>query len=75
MAGVASLSQGSLGRFVIVAVVAAAAVVGIWYLIASRGTVRMVGAVIAVAALVGLLVSVLTAHDNGWRWSCRCCWW
>ena len=66
VAGVASLSQGSLGRFVIVAVVAAAAVVGIWYLIAGRGTVRMVGAVIAVAALVGLLVSVLTAHNNGW---------
>ena len=66
VAGVASLSQGSLGRFVIVAVVAAAAVVGVWYLIAGRGAVRLAGGVIAVAALVALLVSVLTAHNNGW---------
>jgi diacylglycerol kinase family enzyme len=65
VAGVLSLSQGALGRLVIVALAVSAAVVGGWYVAASRGAVRMVGGLVAAAAVLVLVWVVLTATHNG----------
>ena len=66
VAGVVSLSQGSLGRLVVVAVVLVVAVVGLWYVVASRGAARLAGGVVALVAVAVLVLVVLTGPHNGW---------
>jgi diacylglycerol kinase family enzyme len=65
VSGLLALTQGSVGRLVVVAVALVAAVVGVWYLIASRGAARVAGGLLAVAAVVALLVAILTSTRNG----------
>ena len=64
-AGVVSLTQGSLVRLVVAAVVLVVAVVGLWYVVASRGAARLAGGVFAVAAVVVVVLVVLTGPHNG----------
>ena len=66
VAGVVSLSQGSLGRLVVVAVVLVVAVVGLWYVVASRGAARLAGGVVALVAVAVVVLVVLTGPHNGW---------
>jgi diacylglycerol kinase family enzyme len=49
----------------VVLVAAAAAVVGLWYLVSRRGAASAAGAVLAVAGLVALLVVIFTADYRG----------
>jgi diacylglycerol kinase family enzyme len=65
VAGLLSLTQGSLGRLVVVGVALVVTVVGLWYMAASRGPTRIAGAVAVVAAVVVLLLVVLTGPHNG----------
>ena len=64
-AAVVSLTDQSLGRLAIAAVALAVAVAGGWYAIANRGIMRAVGALVAAAALLALIVLLLTSFRNG----------
>ncbi len=64
-AGVFSVTQGAVSRLVVAAVALVAAVVGAWYVVASRGVARVAGALLAVAAVVAVVVLLLTSFRNG----------
>jgi diacylglycerol kinase family enzyme len=65
LSGVVALTQGSLGRLAVVALALAAAAVGLWYLVAGRGPVRLAGGLLAAAAAVAVLAVVVTSTQNG----------
>jgi diacylglycerol kinase family enzyme len=65
VAGVVALTQGALGRIVIVAVALAAAVAGAWYVVASRGAARLAGGVLAAAAVVAVVLVIVSGPANG----------
>jgi diacylglycerol kinase family enzyme len=52
-------------RILLALVVAAVAVIGLWYLVSRRGIVSMLGALIAGAGLITLFVLILTADHRG----------
>ena len=60
VSGVVSLTQGALGRTVIVAVALAAAVAGGWYVVASRGAARLAGGVLAAAGGVAVVLVIVS---------------
>jgi diacylglycerol kinase family enzyme len=64
-AGVISVTQGALGRLAVAAVALVAAVVGGWYVVASRGVARVAGGLVAVAAVLAVVVLLLTSFRNG----------
>ncbi len=66
VAGALSLSQGSAWRLVVMALAVAAAVVGGWYVVASRGAMRIAGALITAAGVIVLVVLVITEPLNGY---------
>lgn len=65
VAGVVALTQGALGRLVIVAVALAAVVAGAWYVVASRGAARLAGGLLAAAGLVAVVLVIVSGPANG----------
>jgi diacylglycerol kinase family enzyme len=65
VAGVVALTQGALGRIVIVAVALAAAVAGAWYVVASRGAARLAGGLLTTAAVVAVVLVIVSGPANG----------
>jgi diacylglycerol kinase family enzyme len=64
-ASVVALTQGALGRLAVAAVALVAAVVGAWYVIASRGVARVAGGLLAAAAVLAVIGLLLTSFRNG----------
>jgi diacylglycerol kinase family enzyme len=64
-ASVVALTQGSLGRLVVVALALIAAVVGGWYVLAGRGAARIAGGLVAAAAVLAVVLVLLTSARNG----------
>jgi diacylglycerol kinase family enzyme len=64
-ASVVALTQGALGRLALAAVALVAAVVGAWYVIASRGVARVAGGLLAAAAVLAVIGLLLTSFRNG----------
>jgi diacylglycerol kinase family enzyme len=57
--------RGDAWRLPVVLVAAAAAVVGLWYLVSRRGLVSIIGAVLAAGGVLALLLVTLTADYRG----------
>ena len=60
-----AISEGDVWRLPVVLVAAGAAVVGLWYAVSHRGVVRIVGALVAVAGVVAVLVVTLNGTYRG----------
>jgi diacylglycerol kinase family enzyme len=63
--GVVAVTQGALGRLAVIALAVSVAVVGLWYLVASRGLTRAVGGLLAAAAAVAIALVIVTGPGNG----------
>jgi len=64
-AGVVAVTQGAIGRLAVAAIALVAAVVGGWYVIASRGVARLAGGLLAAAAVLAVIVLLVTSFRNG----------
>jgi diacylglycerol kinase family enzyme len=60
-----AVAQGEVWRLPVVLVVAAAAVLGLWYAVSQRGVVRVVGGLVAGAGVAAVLVVTLTGKYRG----------
>jgi diacylglycerol kinase family enzyme len=65
LCGLIAVTQGALGRLVVIAVAVAVAVVGLWYLVSSRGATRAAGGLLAAAAAAAIVLVILSGARNG----------
>ncbi len=65
LAGLLALNHGGVWRLIVIAVVMAVTVVGLWYLVATRGTTRLSGGLAAGAGVIAFVLVALTAPHKG----------
>jgi len=66
LVAVLAFAVGSVASLVVALVGAGVAITGGWYLVANRGSARIVGGVLAACGLVVLVVSLLKAGSSQW---------